>query len=59
MIEFLYLYYCDNEDKLPTQFKYETDPVERRVCDFISTMSDTYAVRLFEKIMVPLSWSKL
>ncbi len=59
MIEFLYLYFCDNEKKLPEQFVYDSEPVERRVCDFISTMSDTYAVRLFEEIMVPRNWSKL
>lgn len=59
MIEYLYLHYNEHEDELPEQFRYAADPVERRVCDFISTMSDTYAVRLFEDITVPQSWSKL
>ena len=57
MIEYLYLYYCDHEDELPPQFIYSDEPIERRVCDFISTMSDQYAVRLFEKITVPQNWS--
>lgn len=59
MIEYLYLYYCNNEKEMPSRFVYESDPIERRVCDFISTMSDHYAVRLFESITVPQSWSKL
>lgn len=59
MIEYLYRYYFDNENELPEQFKYDTEPLERRVCDYISTMSDTYAVRIFESLTVPQSWSKL
>ncbi len=59
MIEYLYLYFCDHENEMPMQFVYDAEPLERRVCDFISTMSDQYAVRLFESIMVPQNWSKL
>ncbi len=59
MIEYLYLYYCAHEQEMPLQFVYGTEPIERRVCDFISTMSDRYAVRLFEDIIVPKSWSKI
>ncbi|MCH5351736.1 MAG: deoxyguanosinetriphosphate triphosphohydrolase [Clostridiales bacterium] len=59
MIEYLYLYFCDHEEKLPEQFRTGPDPIERRVCDFISTMSDRYAVRLFESITVPKNWSML
>lgn len=59
MIEYLYLYFCEHEREMPEQFIYEADDVSRRVCDYISTMSDHYAVRLFESIIVPQSWSKL
>ncbi len=59
MIEYLYLYYVNHENELPAQFVYESDPIERRVCDYISTMSDQYAVRLFEELTVPHNWSKL
>ena len=59
MIEYLYLYYCDHEKEMPEQFVYADEPIERRVCDFISTMSDRFAVRAFEKITVPENWSKL
>ncbi|MCH5165063.1 MAG: deoxyguanosinetriphosphate triphosphohydrolase [Clostridiales bacterium] len=59
MIEYLYLYYCEHETEMPKQFIYESDPIARRVCDYISTMSDQYAVRKFEEITVPRNWSKL
>lgn len=59
MIEYLYEYYRDHEREMPKQFVYASDPLERRVCDYISTMSDQYAVRIFEKLTVPQNWSKL
>ncbi|MDE7107064.1 MAG: HD domain-containing protein, partial [Clostridiales bacterium] len=59
MIEYLYLYFVDHEDELPEQFIYEDEPIDRRVCDFISTMSDHDAVRAFEDLTVPRSWSKI
>ncbi len=59
MIEYLYLYFCDHEEEMPKQFVYDEEPIERRVCDYISTMSDQFAVRLFCSITVPQSWSKL
>lgn len=59
MIEYLYLYYCDHENEMPKQFIYESEPIARRVCDYISTMSDRYAVCKFESITVPQNWSKL
>lgn len=59
MIEYLFLHFVDHESELPKQFIYESEPIERRVCDYISTMSDRYAVRTFEDLTVPRSWSKL
>lgn len=59
MIEYLYLYYCDHENEMPEQFVYDSEPIARRVCDYISTMSDQYAVRQFEGLTVPRNWSKL
>ncbi len=59
MIEYLYEYYRDHEREMPAQFVYDDEPLERRVCDYISTMSDQYAVRTFELLTVPQNWSKL
>ncbi len=59
MIEYLFEYFHSHEDEMPKQFVYADEPLERRVCDYISTMSDQYAVRTFERLTVPQSWSKL
>lgn len=31
---------------------------ERIVCDYIAGMSDQYAISIFKKIFIPVSWSK-
>ena len=31
---------------------------ERVVCDYISGMTDQYAISMFEKIYIPSPWSK-
>ena len=58
MLMFLFDYYVKNPDKLPPlyQKRREIDPVERCVCDFISGMTDRYAIEVFTDICVPKVW---
>jgi dGTPase len=62
MIKILYSYYLDHIDKLP---KYLTDMLdegvekERIVCDYVSSMTDRYAVSVFEEVYIPRSWGVL
>lgn len=58
MIELLYGYYLNNTDKLPPFYLSLTDKysVPRAVCDYISSMSDKYAVYSFKKVFIPSSW---
>jgi dGTPase len=35
------------------------DPLEKRVGDFIAGMTDRYALRLYERFFMPLSWTIL
>ena len=35
----------------------ESESVERRVCDYISGMTDRYAINLFENLFVPKVWN--
>ena len=32
------------------------DGIERAVCDYIAGMSDTYALKIFNKLFVPMFW---
>ena len=37
----------------------EGEPVERCVCDFISGMTDRYAIETYEELFVPRVWRGL
>ncbi len=58
MIKFLYEYFYAHSDKIPREFLDMDSTLEQKVCDYISMMSDQFAVRLYEDITVPKSWSK-
>lgn len=58
IIEKLYSYYIKNPEKLPEEYrniakKFDAD---RAVCDYISGMSDSYAVYLYTDLFVPKFW---
>ena len=62
MIKILYQYYVDHIDKIPDYLKKmmeEGTEKERVVCDYVSSMTDRYAVAVFEEVYVPKSWAVL
>ena len=54
----LYEYYLKHPDEMPWQYRnhVERDGVERCVCDFISGMTDRYAIEMYETLFVPKVW---
>ena len=63
MIKFLYEYYIGHQDLLPEYLRNIRDrgeaTGERIVCDYVSSMTDRYAVSVFEEVFVPKSWAVL
>lgn len=61
MIETLYFYYLEHFDLLPEEYgilvKKNQETPERAACDYIAGMTDHYAVKKFQEIMVPGSWT--
>ncbi len=59
MLSEMYSYFLKDLSKLPDGFQVllGSFPPERVVCDFISSMTDRYAVHVFKSIFVPKSWS--
>lgn len=59
VVEHLYKYYLDNVSQMPRLYTdiAQRDGKERAVCDFISCMSDDYAVDLFKELFIPKSWT--
>ena len=63
MIKILYHYYVDHLEVLPQYLKDMMDrgesSGERAVCDYVSSMTDRYAVAVFEEVYIPRTWSVL
>ena len=59
MIELLFLYYMDHPDEMPEEYQRlcrEGTELIRAVCDYISGMTDNYAIEKFEELFVPMGW---
>ncbi|MDE5896902.1 MAG: deoxyguanosinetriphosphate triphosphohydrolase, partial [Clostridia bacterium] len=54
MLRQLYLYFNENPDRLPAQYLQtaETD-APRATCDYLSSMTDKYAIGVFRQLFVP------
>lgn len=59
MISALYEYFIAHKEQLPPTYVGLTEKyaVEQVVCDYISSMTDRYAVYVFNKIFVPRGWT--
>lgn len=59
MISALYEYFTTHIEQLPPTYVGFTEkfPVEQVVCDYISSMTDRYAVYVFNKLFVPRGWT--
>ena len=59
MIRRLFEYYRGHPDELPDEFQQirAREGVERAVCDYISGMTDKYAVEQFGELFIPKAWS--
>ncbi len=54
----LYEYFVKHPDEMPPEYLFdESESIERRVCDYISGMTDRYAINLFEELFVPKVWN--
>ncbi|MDE6063408.1 MAG: deoxyguanosinetriphosphate triphosphohydrolase [Lachnospiraceae bacterium] len=59
LIETLYAHYLKHFEELPADMRRMTDagePVEKIVCDYISTMTDRFAIAVYEELYIPKSW---
>ena len=59
MLTQMFEYFMNNVDKLPKQYLQllEKDGKERVVCDYLSGMTDRYAVTVFESIFIPSTFA--
>ncbi len=58
MLMQLFDYYIKHSEKLPPLYRrrLERESVERCVCDFISGMTDRYAIEVYSELYIPKVW---
>lgn len=51
----LYTYFSDRPEELPPLYRapLESEGVDRAVCDYLSSMTDKYAISVFKRLFVP------
>ena len=59
MLTQMYEYFIKNVDKLPNPYLKLLDNAEKErvVCDYISGMTDRYAVSVFENLFIPANFA--
>ena len=58
LLESLFEHFCRHPEQMPEDYKktIEEEGVERKVCDYISSMTDRYAINLYQKLHIPEVW---
>ena len=61
MLRILFEYFVKHPNEMPSVYFNNTadEPVERCVCDYLSGMTDRYAIDLFRELYVPGMWKRL
>ncbi|MBQ7848465.1 MAG: deoxyguanosinetriphosphate triphosphohydrolase [Clostridia bacterium] len=61
VIRQLFEYYCSHPGEMPEEFVLigYREGTARAVCDFVSCMTDRYAIRLYQKLFVPSGFALL
>jgi dGTPase len=58
IVRALYAYFLEDPDRLPAEYRSRNDEESpRRVADFVASMTDRYAIELYEATFVPHHWS--
>ncbi|MGN0374904.1 MAG: deoxyguanosinetriphosphate triphosphohydrolase [Butyrivibrio sp.] len=60
MLKEMYAYFMEHFEEIPEDFRrieaVHNESNERVVCDYLAGMSDQYAVNIFKRIFIPVSW---
>lgn len=57
MVASLFGYYISHLSEVPDEFRGLGGEDYRVVADYISSMTDRYAIRLYQELFVPRAWS--
>ena len=59
LLTMMFEYFLKHENELPSPYKQSLDKYDKEtvVCDYISGMTDKYAISVFEKLFIPTTFS--
>lgn len=60
LMKTLYRHFLTHVDSLPEEYRRlieEGDPREQVICDYVGSMTDRYAVAVYDELYIPKSWS--
>lgn len=52
----LFTHFVTHLDEVPAEYKLHDDAPDVQVCDYLSSMTDRYAIRVYEYLNVPKGW---
>ncbi|HJA28571.1 MAG TPA: deoxyguanosinetriphosphate triphosphohydrolase [Candidatus Olsenella pullicola] len=58
MLEELFDYFVAHLDEVPPEYRVHDDAPDVQVADFVSGMTDRYAIGLYEDLKIPKSWRR-
>ncbi|MCJ7832249.1 MAG: deoxyguanosinetriphosphate triphosphohydrolase, partial [Actinobacteria bacterium] len=56
LIRALFAYYLEHPEEVPQEYNRAPGDLPTRVADFVSGMTDRYALRVYEQLFLPQSW---
>ena len=56
VVQWLFDYFVDHMDEVPLDYRMHDDPREVQVADYLASMTDRFAIRMYEELTVPRAW---
>lgn len=56
LVQWLFGYYIDHSGEVPAEYTIHDDPLDVQVADFLASMTDRFAIKLYEELNVPRAW---
>ena len=56
VVQSLFEHFVTHLDEVPAEYRLHDDPPDVQVADYLSSMTDRYAIRLYERLNVPRGW---
>jgi dGTPase len=56
VVQTLFAHFMSHPDEVPAEFRLSDDPGDVQVADYLSSLTDRFAIRLFEDLYVPRAW---